>query len=530
MEPLVRINSLLDIFISTIKSEPDQSKMTKEVIDIAERLSEQLSDPFAIWSDKVDDSLVKQLFAFRNVLKQLQLGNSKLNTHIAQIRRELLNAIDSFDNNQIHKNKLTLDPDYQGKSSSPATLGFIQQLSTRQDELNDAIAVSLQQIDERTGAAERHVGRVERNAIRAFRQESSELNEVHLDNIKTQVIDGIHDIENTVSTASSKLSLSLRESTDSLVKQYQEEYDSLYRELNNKTNEQIKQTDEIRSEFDRKIIDLNRAFEEQAIELNHKFETEKKQFQVTLLESVKEEVASYNSVRRQLRIQLDEAKDIVGVLSKKAMAHEHLEQARHEACAYWGFQVTGLVFLFAAILMSVAIFGDSLGLRLPWLNWLVEFSSASGAIQIQGTTGGISAGGNTDMIMDTNTSSETAWFFKRISIVLLLTAPGLYLLKEAANHRVKENLYRQRGVQLASITPYLKELDESDRNAIKKDLVKSFFSFHDGKADSQNVPDFLRDLKETTKIIRTIDRATQPSSNRRVHTQRRKRQPQSTQG
>ncbi|MDV6252832.1 hypothetical protein [Vibrio sp. EA2] len=505
MQQLILIKALLEDFLQTLSSTSNEHGPRKVSYDI-KKVLEKMSDPFILWGDLKDSELLEDLYSIR---QRLQLLYAEPDTEIHRQRKKIINAINTLNKD----NEITI----QYLPSDAETSGLINQLSVRQKELNEAIAESLQKVDERTGAAERQVERVQRQAINAIRQETSELKEVHSDELKNEVLHGVSEIESTVEKASSRLSLSLREATDSLIKKHQDDYDSLYNELRNKTLDQIKQTDEGRADFDRKIDALNSAFEQQASALNSRFDQEQESFKRAFQESVKQEVTNYKTVRQLLKEQLDEAKEVVGTLSKKALAHEHLKQAEREAFAYWGFQGAGLLFLFTAILMSVAIFGDSLGLKLPWLTWLVEFSETNGAIQIQGsaTVGSV---------------SEATWFFKRISIVVLLTAPGLYLLKEAANHRAKENLYRQRGVQLASITPYLKELEETERNAIKKELVQSFFSFHDGKADTQNVPDFLRDLKETTKIIRSIDRATQPTNNKRAFTQRRKRATQSVEG
>ncbi|MCM5509787.1 hypothetical protein [Vibrio sp. SCSIO 43169] len=517
---LEKIRNLFEDFIEEISHLESKSLPYSLLVNNAKEVLARLNDPLAVWGNESDPVLVEKLVEFRRQVKEFNLqpaAGLALNPKAHELKYEIIDSIykleEMLSSAESNDSKLITD------RSSKEISGLIHQLSVRQEELNESILGSLQNIDERTEAAERQVARVEKSAIQSIRKESNELIKLYSDGVTSQIEEGIKDIEESVNTAHIRLNLNLKEATRDLIKQHQGEYDRLYSELNSRAQDQIKSTDEARSEFDRKIDDLNKLFNTQVKSLNDRFDTERVIFQETLLQTIKEEVANYQSVKRLLKSQLDEAKDIVGVLSKKAMAHEHLEQARHEATAYWAFQGLGLMFLFLAIFMSVAIFGDSLGLKLPWLNWLVEFSSSSGAIQIESSV---------EKAASSIGTSEASWFFKRISIVLLLTAPGLYLLKEAANHRAKENLYRQRGVQLASITPYLKELKESDRNEIKKDLVKSFFSFHDGKADTQNVPDFLRDLKETTKIIRSIDRANQPTSTSRTFSRQKRRQPQAT--
>ncbi|EOX1769031.1 hypothetical protein ACPDPP_001522 [Vibrio cholerae] len=516
---LTRIAKQLEEFselLSHFKKELDSSYTRITPINRKiQIILDKLRSPFILWNSSIDKTLLHELSDLTETLRSISFTS--------------LPDIDFFRNNLI----IELDNlirSNQESTKDPETSGLLKQLSSRQNKLNQAITESIQKIDERTGAAERQVERVQRYAINEIRRETSEQKEAHISELRTIADDGLNNINASVEKASSRLSSIIRDATDTIIKKNQEDYDSLYNDLKNQTLDQIKQSDDSRADFDRKIDALKSSFDQQAIALNARFDKEIDAYKKAFKESIESEIKNYRTVKQLLKAQLDEAKEVVGTLSKKALAHEHLKQAEREAFAYWGFQVTGLLFLFMAIFLSVAIFGDSLGLRLPWLTWLIDFSSTSGAIQFQGSVQAVRDVMSTSIesgLPVEGTSSETAWFFKRISIVFLLTAPGLYLLKEAANHRAKENLYRQRGVQLASITPYLKELEESERNAIKKDLVKSFFSFHDGKADTQNVPDFLRDLKETTKIIRSIDRATEPTNSRRAFTRQPKHSTQS---
>ena len=114
----------------------------------------------------------------------------------------------------------------------------------------------------------------------------------------------------------------------------------------------------------------------------------------------------------------------------------------------------------------------------------------------------------------TDSQLSTKWFLVRFLTITLLTTPFIYLLKESAIHRARENLYRQRGTQLSSIGAYLAELDIEERTLLKKELARNFFSFHDGKADTQNVPDFLRDMKQLVGIAKSINGSKQSVSER----------------
>ncbi|PSU80911.1 hypothetical protein CTM93_16515 [Photobacterium phosphoreum] len=52
-------------------------------------------------------------------------------------------------------------------------------------------------------------------------------------------------------------------------------------------------------------------------------------------------------------------------------------------------------------------------------------------------------------------------------VLLLLTIPGVYILKESSRHRSDERKYRKLGVQLATIDAYLSIFDDKEKIEIK---------------------------------------------------------------
>lgn len=97
------------------------------------------------------------------------------------------------------------------------------------------------------------------------------------------------------------------------------------------------------------------------------------------------------------------------------------------------------------------------------------------------------------------------FFAIRFMTVILVSSPAIYLLKESATHRSKENLYRQRGTQLLTIRGYLADMPENQKCEIKHKLASNFFSFHDGKVDTSNVPDFINNMSEAIKIAKSLN-------------------------
>ncbi|MEZ8654825.1 hypothetical protein AB6D60_12645 [Vibrio splendidus] len=104
-------------------------------------------------------------------------------------------------------------------------------------------------------------------------------------------------------------------------------------------------------------------------------------------------------------------------------------------------------------------------------------------------------------------------FVFRFMTVLLVSSPALYMLKESASHRAKENLYRQRGTQLVSISGYLSDLPPEPKAEVKQRLADNFFSFHDKKADTSNVPDFLKNMNDAVSLAKTINTTNENTKN-----------------
>ena len=112
------------------------------------------------------------------------------------------------------------------------------------------------------------------------------------------------------------------------------------------------------------------------------------------------------------------------------------------------------------------------------------------------------------------------FFALRFMTVILVSSPAIYLLKESAAHRAKENLYRQRGTQLLTIRGYLADLSDEQRSEVKHKLAENFFSFHNGKVDTSNVPDFIKNMNEAVKLAHAIKTpsANEPSKKEQTNT------------
>ncbi|MCG7495612.1 hypothetical protein MHO82_01890 [Vibrio sp. Of7-15] len=217
-----------------------------------------------------------------------------------------------------------------------------------------------------------------------------------------------------------------------------------------------------------------------------------------LKDLINEEVRTYQDLKDNLQNEFNEKvaklEKQLSIVTSGVMADQHIKQANTERYVYWILQIAGFAFMLAAIYAGAIFFSEITNVRLPF------FQKPDLVIHVDGS---LAANQNPMTLM-----------FMRLSMIILLTAPAIYLLKEASVHRHKENIYRQRGIQLATISPYLEELEKDERAAIKKDLVASFFQFHDGKVDTQNVPDFLKDMKEAVGIAKSLNSQTKTVSQR----------------
>ncbi|WP_172562586.1 hypothetical protein [Vibrio furnissii] len=179
---------------------------------------------------------------------------------------------------------------------------------------------------------------------------------------------------------------------------------------------------------------------------------------------IETEVGKFESRREDM----DQLLEQVGLAKD---AEVTISQANKEEKRADDFRKYGIGFLYASILVLVFMFSEYIGLNTLW-------------------------GGAAKNLSDLTLEA----FIIRFMTVTLISSPAIYMLKESASHRAKENLYRQRGTQLLTIRGYLSDLPDAQRTEVKKQLASNFFSFHNGKTDTSNVPDFIKNMNEAIKL------------------------------
>lgn len=508
----------------------------KDIIDLIEYIKVNFNRQMIASEDIANDQVIKSIDELRRWMEEL---SSEINDPFSLFTdySHLLEYIDKI--LSIAKDLSLNFHSKQNKIKARTLVRKCQKLMNEQEQSDSNILKEFSdKLDKQTGQHEKYLERIKSDAIKDIRSETSELKEQLQDELKRLFEDHYSDFRSSFNSYKNEIRIEsasvardlhadfktkiadLDDKFDATVGERIEHFEKRFNLLQMRNTELTTSMANIESSISQAVQDskdvilkdvyllqdeahlLKTEISNASTQLTKDLELVGQQAKETLLKSVNDEIAQYKKVKELLNDQVKNATEIVGTLSKKAMAHEHIIQANREFKTFLVHQILGVIFLLGAVAMSIAIFSNSLGINVPWLSWLVSIPVPTQPV-LDPATGKVIA-----VAADSLTQGETGslWFFKRISILILLTAPGIYFLKEAAVHRAKENVYRQRGVQLAAIAPYLNELEPCERQGIKKDLVKTFFSFHDGKADTKNVPDFLRDLKETMKIVRSIDK------------------------
>ncbi|TMX39732.1 hypothetical protein DA093_03350 [Vibrio rotiferianus] len=182
-----------------------------------------------------------------------------------------------------------------------------------------------------------------------------------------------------------------------------------------------------------------------------------------------------NQEVKEFETKKTEITEILGEISTAYQAGANSRQADKEETAANKYRIAGIIGLIVTIFCSIWLFND----------YIQFFGKPEGTVTPIGELG-------------------IGWFALRFMTITLLTTPSIYMLKESAAHRSKENVYRQRSTHLSSIGAYTDELPAPEKAQLKKELAANFFSLYDGKPDTSNVPDFIKNLNEAIKMAQAI--------------------------
>ncbi|RBW64548.1 hypothetical protein DS893_12710 [Vibrionales bacterium C3R12] len=406
-------------------------------------------------------------------IQRLQLVEDELKqTHKSTLLIE--ENINHAGNRLLSKNQQTLD----------------SRISAAQDEIQSILRSAQDDFNVYTSRSERKIEELMAKAENQNQIHTSDINDLfnaHEKESTNRIEVRIQRAEGIAANLSKQAS-DAKELYDDIASEQKESFHAFIQDSQSSINDSIRKTS----------TEASQKVQKAQIDAQESFNTFLNENITSINERIEEKVSEYDDLKKTMEStfqeKIDSLEDQLSIVTSGVMADQHIKQANTERRAYWALQLTGFAFMLAAIYAGSLFFSELTNVHIPFL------PKPDLVIHIDGA---LYSGLNL-----------TTLLFMRLSMIILLTAPAIYLLKEAAGHRHKENLYRQRGIQLATISPYLEELEKEERAAIKKELVKSFFNFHDGKADTQNVPDFLRDMKEAVGIAKSLNGQTKTVSQR----------------
>lgn len=282
--------------------------------------------------------------------------------------------------------------------------------------------------------------------LRELEDEASNRHEIKQRNIEGR----ISQFNNVVSKAIDKLTDGTQEQQTSLREFSQSLRDEVLKSINNASSSSLEDIQKVQGQV---LNSFNEQSQQEVSKINSRIDSEVHEF-----ESKKKEII-----------------EILGDISTAHQSNANRTQADAEKKSADTLRTSGLLALILLIGASLWLFSD----------YIHIFGAPEGNVTPINQLG-------------------FGWYALRFMTITLLTAPAVYMLKESASHRARENLYRQRGTQLSSIGAYLDELPSQERANMKKELAKNFFSFHDSKVDTSNVPDFIKQMKEAIEIAKSI--------------------------
>lgn len=300
-----------------------------------------------------------------------------------------------------------------------------------------------------------------RSSVISFRKSMGQ----HIGNFEKEVNESRSTFSDT-RKAFTELKKSIEQQTariDPMVTDFQENFRKAQDERNDKFNEFIEKT---KNEINSLIDSSETAFEEQ-------LDQQVKEFEIRIDEKEKAFNQMITDANEQIKAELDgikkmnkDAEKILGLMSMKGMAsgYQKIANSENRRAITWS---TIAVFSLAALLYVGYEFIINQGSEMTWIT---------------------------------------------LTSRLIITGVGLTLFtygaKQAGHHRAEERRNRKIELELASLDPYLKDLEEEKRKEVKQSLVGKFFgvelpsdSFKNSQPTQQ---DILATIQNNPVLIQTI--------------------------
>lgn len=97
----------------------------------------------------------------------------------------------------------------------------------------------------------------------------------------------------------------------------------------------------------------------------------------------------------------------------------------------------------------------------------------------------------------------------RLSFILIISAPAIYLSRESAKHRNQENQHRQTNLDLRAITPYIASLSKTEQSQLKTQIaLRLFGARNNSPSHKEEIPINVNDL--LLKLLDKVDLSGKP--------------------
>lgn len=97
----------------------------------------------------------------------------------------------------------------------------------------------------------------------------------------------------------------------------------------------------------------------------------------------------------------------------------------------------------------------------------------------------------------------------RLSFILIISAPAIYLSRESAKHRNQENQHRQTNLDLRAITPYIASLSKTEQSQLKTQIaLRLFGARNNSTSHKEEIPINVNDL--LLKLLDKVDLSGKP--------------------
>lgn len=328
----------------------------------------------------------------------------------------------------------------------------IQFVNTAENHLDKVISIFPQVMITRTPEDIEGV----RKSVVSFRMSVGQ----HLSNVERESIetataltvnqDKLSELSNSIESQKTRL--------DTIISDFQEKFLNGQTERNEKADQIIKQT---QRQFYEVLSEKEDSFDEQIEEQQKEHRAQINNNETEYEEQMGQQEEFFTEEYEKLKEMNKEAEKILGLMSMKGMAQGYQKIANDEGKKAFWWSMGSVTSLLAVIGLAIAFILRHEG-TMEW----------------------------TDLVSR-----------------VVLTGIGItlftYCAKQSTYHRIEERRNRKNELELASLDPYLKDMEEPDQKKVKESLVNKYFGAElpNQTGQEQNAVDIIANNPQLIKLL-----------------------------